>query len=49
MRDSEHELPADRVWLPVSDLASALSAWEFLRRRFPNQTVSTDDTRRDEV
>lgn len=49
MKGSEHELPADRVWLPVSDLASALSAWEFLRRRFPNQAVPTEDTRRDDV
>ena len=27
------ELPSGRVWLPVSDLPSALAALELLRRR----------------
>ncbi len=28
-----NELPAGRVWLPVTDLPSALAALELLRRR----------------
>lgn len=43
----EYPVPADRIWIPVTDLPTALSAWETLRRGIPNPADAPERTEGD--
>ncbi len=49
MKLEQPETPAKQVWVPVSDLPSALYAWEELRKRDLSTLQESDDTDQDNI